>query len=327
MEKTINKISNLKVGEKVVLIGTIAKKKSTTKTNKPYINLCLQDNTGRIYSMIWSNSDLYQTIDKDFKDGDYCEVAGTVEKISSGTNAFSSIILTFIEKTEKPGTKNVVDVQGLKDKLREKISEINHPGVKELIINIFKREDVSNKFFTAPATEKSAYSFESALLAHSVRLLYLTDAVALVFNNWTFNRDGFTTKLNIDLLKCCSIVHDIGKITAYQMDESGKVIKTKEGELFQDSYLTAKIIMEEIDKVDLLPNEKMLLEHALTSSKDKLAYGALNVPRTREAIAFHLIERLDGQMANFEFMERASLSSDEFVKLFEKTYFLGEFDA
>lgn len=326
MEKTINKISNLKVGEKVVLIGTIAKKKAITKTNKPYITLCLQDNTGRIYSMIWSNSDLYQTIDKDFKDGDYCEVIGTVEKISSGTNAFSSMVLASIEKTEKPGTKNVVDVEALKDELREKINQINHPGVKELIINIFKREDVSNKFFTAPATEKSAYSFESALLAHTVRLIYLTDAVAFVFNNWTFNRDGFTTKLNIDLLKCCSIIHDIGKITAYEI-ESGKVIKTKEGELFQDSYLTAKIILEEIDKVALLPDEKMLLEHALTSSKDKLAYGALNVPRTREAIAFHLIERLDGQMANFEFMERTSLSSDEFVKLFEKTYFLGEFEA
>lgn len=329
MTKVVNRICDLKVGEQVTLVGTIAKKKAMTKGNqpKPYINLTIEDNSGKAYAMIWSNADVFNAVDKDYKDGDYCEVRGVVEKVPGGTNAFFSIVLSFIEKTERPGIKGIVNVDGLKERLREKIGAINHPVMKELTINVFKREDVSSKFFTAPGTEKSAYSYSSGLLTHTVRLLDLVEAIASVFNNWSYNIDGFVAKLNIDLLTVCAIFHDVGKILVYKIDESGKVIKTKEGQLFEDSYLTAKIILEELDKVALLPEEKALIEHALTSSKDKLAYGAINVPRTREAIAFHLIEELDLRMGNFEFMERTALSSDEFVKLFEKTYFLGEFGA
>lgn len=323
----ITRVSDLKKGVATIR-GSLSYKEEMTKPKNgqpsPFLRASIDDNSNKFYTMIWSSSDMFEKM-KEFQNGDYIEAEILVEKEADAKNIYISGSIKSMKKIEPVGIKGVVDVEKLRNELREEVASIENENINKLITNVLSRSDIRGVYFTAPATEKSGYSHEGGVLAHMVRLIRLSKAFANIYNEWENNIDGYKVKLNIDLLKACAILHDIGKLKAYKFNGS-KVVKTKEGELFEDSYLGAKILIEELPKVELLEEERLLLEHAVTSSKDKLAFGSLNSARTAEAIAFHNIEKLDGQMANFEYLFRTALSGDEFVKLFDKVLYLGLFE-
>lgn len=308
--------------------GDITIKQDMTKPKsgepKPYFNMSINDKSAKMYIMVWSDSPHFEAM-KTYSDGDFVEAEVKVEKDGSNNNQFITGVLNSIKKVEPVGVRNVVDAKSLKDELIKEWKEMKHPIIAQLVKNVLSREDVKNALYTTPNSEKAEYSFEGGTLAHMVRVIRIAKAIATIYDQWEFNIDGYNTKLNIDLLKTCAILHDLGTIKAFRFD-GNKVVKTKEGELFEDSYLGSKILNEELPKVELLEDERILLEHCVTSANGKLNFGALNTPRTREADAFQCIERLDTLMGKYEFLDRTAFSGEDFIKLFDKTLFLGTFD-
>lgn len=318
MEKV--KIRHLQKGDKAILVGEVAKKDGKTASKDPYINLKVSDNTGSVSSNVWSNLPLYTFVKNELENGDYVEVEVTCTKVGQYIN----VDYHSVKKVEKI-EEQVVDLEAIKAELRSVLKEFKDEHLRQLVCNVFNRSDVKEAFWTAPASTMSGYSFDGGLASHVVRLVRLSKAVADVFNSWEHNVDQFTTKLNVDLLKASAILHDVGKVRTFRKRGS-KVEKTMEGELFEDSYISMKMVLEELDKVPLPQEQRLFLEHVLGSSKGKSAYGALYIPRSREAVAFNLIDTLDVQMGNFEYLDRHAGASDEFVQLFQKTFFLGSYD-
>jgi len=313
------KIKDLQEGQEAVIVGELFKKTMKTSKGDPYYLLQIKDNTGKASQQVWNNLPLYSVLEN-FSDGDYVEAKVTCTKTEQYIN-INVHSLTKLEKTEEP----VVNEETLKEELRQAINEMKDEHLKQLVINVLNRPDVRDAFFQSPASMMSGYSFNGGLVAHIVRSIRLAKAVANVFNGWNHNIDHFQTKLNEDLLVASCILHDIGKIRALRKNGL-KVEKTAEGELFEDSYITLKIVSEELNKVQLPEEQRLLLEHVLGAAKGKQTYGALFLPRSREAVAFHLIDMLDVQMANFEYLDRNADASDMFVQLFQKTLFLGLYD-
>lgn len=315
------KVKDLVAGKDFIVSGEVKKKNARTKggTGDPYISLRITDNTGTVYLNVWNNLPIYSEVEK-LQDGQWIEATITCTKVDRFINGDLKSFTIVERKVEAP-----VDIEALTEDLRGTISMIKDPVLKKLVTNVFRREDINKEFFSAPATLMSGYSFDGGLLAHVVRLTHLARQVAKVYNDWVYNSDHVTARLNEDLLIAGCILHDVGKVRAFRKSEF-KLDKTMEGELFEDSYITMKIINEEMDKLEISADKRMFIEHLIGSAKGKQSYGALHIPRTKEAVVFHFIDALDSQIGNFEFLERRAEDGDEFVQLFQKTFYLGDFE-
>lgn len=313
------KIKELQKGQEAVIGGTIAKYPKQKSDGEPWIHLKVTDNSGSAYAKIWNNLELYPIIDE-MEEG--ASVEATVKCTETGQ--FIHIEILSIQKVEKKEVP-YVDVEGLKAELRQAIQGLKDEQLKKLVCAVFARPDMNEAYFKAPATMLSGYSFEGGVLAYVVRSIRLAKAVAKVFNEWNHNIDNFVTKLNEDFLTAACILESVGRIRAFKFNGT-KVEKTVEGELFEDSYLTMKIILEEIGKINFPEEQRVILEHVLGSAKGRSDWGALHTPRSREAVALNLILNLNLQMGHFEFLDRTAEATDQFAKLFQKTMFLGSYD-
>ncbi|MDF2880096.1 MAG: hypothetical protein K0R54_653 [Clostridiaceae bacterium] len=314
------RIVDLVKGQKAIIQGEYTKKEKENKKIEPYLNVKISDAVGNaVYSNIWNNLEAYPLCQA-IENGDYVEAEIQITEKGEYTY-FDLISIKTIEKEED----KVVDIKALTKELKLIFKSIKDEKLRFLLNSVFSREDVNKAFFKAPGSQMSAYSFEGGLLAHTVRLVFLTKAVIKVFSEWKFNIDDSKVNLNEDLLVTASILHDVGKVHTL-IKEKQKYVKTIQGELFEDTYVGLKIILEELAKSKLSDEQKMIIEHVIGSSKGKQTFGALFVGRQKEALAFQFIENLDVQMANFEFLNRNSGQADIFAQLFQKTIFLGGYE-
>ncbi|WPS85400.1 metal-dependent phosphohydrolase (plasmid) [Brevibacillus halotolerans] len=312
------KIKDLIKDQETIISGSIVKTSKKTSNGEPWINLRIMDNSGSAFAKIWNNLDIYPIINE-IADGGFVEA--TVKCINTGD--FINIDVRSIQVIEKQDG-SVIDAQGLKSELRQAIANLKDEQLKKLVCAIFARPDMNEAYFKAPATMMSGYSFEGGVLAYVVRSIRLVKSIAAVFNEWNHNVDGFATKINEDFLTVACILESVGRIRAFKLN-GVRVEKTIEGELFEDSYLTMKVILEEADKINFPEEQRLILEHVLGSAKGRSDWGALHIPRSREAVALNIILNLNLQMGHFEFLNRTADSTDQFAKLFQKTMFLGSY--
>ncbi|MBP1308688.1 3'-5' exoribonuclease [Paenibacillus sp. 1182] len=315
------KIKDLQKGQEAIIEGTIIKDKKYKKTNneEPWIHLKVTDQSrSSAYAKIWNELELYPVIDE-MEDGMYIEA--NVKCTQS--DEFIHIEVHSIQVVERK-THEMVDSEGLKEELRGAISEIKDLKLKKLLHLVFARPEINEAYFKAPAAMMSGYSFEGGALAYVVRSIRLVKAVASVFNEWNHHTDGIVAKLSEDLLTTACILEAVGRTKSFRMN-GVRVEKTTEGEMFEDAYLTLKVIWEEIGKLNFSDEQRLMLEHVIGSSKGRSEWGALHVPRSREAVAFGIILNLNFQMGNFEYLERHAGAEDQFAKLFKKQMYLGTY--
>jgi 3'-5' exoribonuclease len=315
------KIKDLEKGKEFLIAGTINKtlKHKQTGKREPWIHLTITDNSGSGYAKIWDNLELFPMINEMEEES---SVEATVKCTETGN--FVNFEIKSIQIIEKKEIK-FVDVDELKKELRQVITEIKDKPLKKLVCAILARSDINEAFFKAPATMMSGYSFEGGVLAYVVRSIRLVKAVSAIFNEWNHNADNFVSKLNEEFLTAACILESVGRIKAFKMNGT-RVQKTLEGELFEDSYLTMKIILEEIEKLEFPDEQRIILEHVIGSAKGRSDWGALHVPRSREAVALNIILNLNLQMGHFEFLDRNADAADLFAKLFQKNMFLGSYE-
>lgn len=308
-------------GEHKVLCNLTVEDAITT-TKKPYLKMQFDDGT-KAMIMIWDNNPKFKEYSK-FEKKKLLLVEATLKFIKVNSAGYDEYELKDIVVKTRPSLSDCVEIEDLKQELRDIIKSLKGSNVHELLLKLCEDKELLTKLFNAPVTEKSGYSFKGGLLAHIVRLCKAITALGGVYNEWNYNKGGFNQGLDTEFLIICAIFHDIGAINYYKFDNEC-VEKTFEGELLEISYISSGIIRDILKSSSLSDEQKIILEHAITSSRGTLSFGALNTPRTPEANVFHLLERIDTVMANFEFMKRISLGN-EFQKLNDKQYCLVEFN-
>lgn len=314
------KVKELMIGDNVLLTGDVEVKIKQTKKSQDYVSLSLVDNTGVVYINVWDNSPYFEEL-KVYHEQ---EIYAQLEVVCTKVGEFINADIKALKLVEKPYVE-IVDIEAMKIELRQEIGRIKDKDLKALVISFFHRDDVKDSFFTAPASQLAGYSFRGGLLAHTLRKIHISHSISIIFNEWKHNKDGFVAKLNEDLLVTASILDDMGKLYTL-VPKAQKIEKSAEGELFEDSLLSMKMLWEELAKSSMPEKQKQILEHIIGASKGKTQFGALHIPRSREAVAYHMIDYLDSQMAGFENLERNASANQEFVQLFQKIYFLGSFD-
>ena len=292
------------------------------KNKKKYlkIKLCLADDT--IYINIFEDDDKYEELSK-IPDGAVLEL--DINYLGKNGAYENYSINSYVIKKKERITK-IVDNKVIKQELRKHFNSIENEDkyLYSLLVSVYGDAELKGKIFDAPNSEQGNYAFRTGYATHVVRLCNLVEVVGAMYNNWSFNLDGNNTRLSIPLLKTASILHDIGKVLAYEMVEGETVKKTFKGELHEDSLLSFEILLKHLSQSALTDEQKTFLKHVVASSKEKQSFGAIDTPRTREAIAFALLERLDSSMATMENIDRQALG--EFHQLYQKNYCLVNYD-
>lgn len=316
-------LKDFKPANPIALYGWATVQKKETRDHKPYFFLGLSfEKEPDSFCMVWDNHTLFKPISALYDSGElssgrlYGCWTITDCKPDAKTSGYRLNLSEFeVAEYEEPSR---IDLNALKKRLRKHLSDLEEP-YKLIVRKLFEMPDVNAGFFESPVTETSSHNYRGGLLAHTVRLLDLIEAMGEVLNQETLYLEP-QRPLNLGLMKCAGFFHDIGKIQTYRLID-GQVLKTKEGELFEQSYLGAKLLNAVLDACELDLETRQQLEHVTTSSQERLSFGALNSPRTKEAIAFHLVERLEMKMAHFDTLELMPTQSG-FTKMFEKVVYI-----
>lgn len=186
-----------------------------------------------------------------------------------------------------------------------------------------KDESFRIQVFNAPSHKEQAYCYRGGLLQHIIRLMDLIDVLVKPLQQNHF-LEYQTYEMNKDLLKTIALFHDLGVAKALYIDEFGAINYTLEGELVGSSTMSVEILTEMLMKYPL-SNEylKMNLRSIVASSKADVEEQTLNhsktMPKTKEAVFFANLERLEFQDARFQSLER-EYTQPEMVKGFGKLF-------
>lgn len=315
MEKRIGKISEFKKGERILIKGNVVMSEKQSSTGSLYKSLKVEDSSNIAYANVFDNSPIFAQITKEKF---YAEIECLVTANKNSTSKYNTFEVVSINECERNDIDNIVDVAKLKEYLALTLRDMQNQGYRQLLYNLFKREDVKQRFFESPVSENAGYSFKGGLLVRVVRLIKLSKAIKKVYDEIDFNLDNTNTKLNEDLLITASVFLQIGKIHELRFTKDNNIEKTEIANLLDTEHLSSKILNEELEKVgDLLSTEeKVLLEHIVATT-----LGNVNKISTKEAFAFSLYSLLDKKLSELEYLERTSGKVD-FADFFGRTFCL-----
>jgi 3'-5' exoribonuclease len=263
----------------------LAKQLCMTKTNKPYLNLILGDNTGQLEARVWDPSD--PRIAKEFSKGDIVKARGSAsrynERLQMKVDQLRPALAGEVDKGDMlPSTKQ--DVATLWQQLRGFVDSLSNPDLKRLLTTLLDQPTLAEAYREAPAAKQLHHAWLGGLLEHVVSLCTLADRVAPHY-----------PLVDRDLLLTGVILHDIGKVRELSWEIGFEY--TIEGMLLGHIQIGAALAERTIDSLpDFPPKLKTLVLHLILSHHGKLEFGSPKLPMIPEALMLNFIDDLDAKM-------------------------------
>tara|TARA_B100000686_G_C16608621_1_gene872566 strand:- start:101 stop:1054 length:954 start_codon:yes stop_codon:yes gene_type:complete len=263
--------------------------RDTSKGN--FLQLIIQDKTGTIPAKLWSEKDQTKTIAKFLSDAQVIKILGKVDDYQGNL----SIVLTeppekvmdydtpedFLVKTDK-------DILQMLQSLKDNISNISNPHIKQLLELFSNDEKFMEKFSKSPAAKVMHHNFIGGLLEHVLNLIAASKTI-----------HSSHPELDLDLLIAASILHDIGKIDEY--DTGLKIEISEDGRFYGHISIGYRLVASKIEEISDFPEEleKKIL-HIILSHHGEKQYGSPIEPIFPEAVAFHNIDKTDASIQNIK---------------------------
>jgi len=314
MEKLyVNQIKN---GDKVESIFLVKEKNTgITRNGNIYLHLMLMDKTGEIKARIWDNAEEFT---KKFEKNDFI-------KIKSRASLYQKMLQLTIKSLEYvppdevfiddflPKTKK--NIEKLFNELKELTKGINNTYLKKLIELFFNDREWVRLFKMAPAAKSLHHAYLGGLLEHTLNLVKLIIEVSKLY-----------PRLDVDLMICGAIFHDIGKIK--ELSFKNVFDYTDKGRLVGHITIGVEMLKEKIKEIPDFPSElEILLEHLILSHHGYFEFGSPKRPKTLEAITLYYLDDLDAKIdgiGNLMDIDKNSSSSwTSFSKLYDRYFFKG----
>ena len=261
-----------------IITGTFIIDKITVNGKVAEIELI--DGTTKILGLLKDNIDLFT---KTYVVGEKIICKGRVRKRRKS----NCLDLVYISKDmlELNAVSDKFDVEKFIKRFDELIASVSDIEYKKILTNCFN-EDVRDMFFTHPAAKDNHHNYTHGLLQHTIEVVDLSLLIANYFKN-----------VNKDLLICAGILHDIGKLKSYDVDDDfTKVVKTDWegllGHLPISALFVSKITPQEIDQEKI-----MLLYHAILSHHGQ--YSPI-IYKTKEAFILHQADMLSSTVNHID---------------------------
>lgn len=268
----------------------LCKQKQTfkSKSGKNYLSLTLLDKTGTINGKVW---DINKNI-QSFDEGDFIKIDATVQTFNNDLQLNIKKIRRaqegeYFEEDYIPATKK--DVKVLFEKVIEYIESIENKYIKELLTNIFvKNEEIANSFKKHTAAKTMHHNYLGGLIEHTLSVTDICNFMAEHYES-----------VNRDLLIACALLHDISKIQ--ELSEFPNIEYTDDGELLGHIVMGYEFIGKEADKIENFPHElKSLMQHCILAHHGEFEYGSPKLPKTIEAFILHCADDTDAKVKMIE---------------------------
>ncbi len=258
----------------------------STRTNHPYLQLHLQDNTGTIEAKVWEDVPAFE---KSFDEGDAVVVKGRVSQYNERLQLeIEDIGKASPEKHAEYGfdlskliPSSSSSVPQMWRDLGRIIKDMKNAELKALISAIYKENADLIKLH--PASMKLHHAWLGGYLEHVLSMARIGVQLSSHYD------------LDTDLVLTGILLHDIGKI--YELNPAQQPGYTDRGKLLGHIVLGRDIAREAMAKIENFPEELQLkVEHMILAHQGKYEWQSPKQPKFPEALLLHHIDELDARM-------------------------------
>jgi 3'-5' exoribonuclease len=265
----------------------------TARTGKDYLEFRLTDKTGEITARMFPNRDAHDIFENINQKSIYA-ITGNVDEFPRNSQNFSIKIDSFKELDEdeyhlddfiRTSDKDQKELIG---EITSTIKEMDNIFYKNLLKAFFCDPGFTQEFSAAPSAKIYHHNYVGGLLEHTVEVLQLCKTACQIF-----------PEMDQDLLYTGAILHDVGKLKAYDYDLISIDISI-EGKMLDHLFISADMVKEKINSLDadMPENLQTQLLHLVLSHHGEVrnGWGSPVDPKTPEAVALHHADNLDAKV-------------------------------
>jgi len=282
-----------------------------------YLNVVLADRSGQIKGVVWDN---VRSIAAVAEAGDFVRITGSVSEYR-GTpqlviKTMSAVAADRVSSEDfLPATE--LDVDQLFERLLNLTRTFTTPWLTHLFAAFWQDEAFVAAFKKAPAAKRMHHAYLGGLLVHCLSMAVLADKLAAHYNG-----------LDRDLLIAGAVLHDMGKLREF--DYATAIDYSDEGRLLSHIVIGLEMLDEKLRQIPDVPRDQAnLLKHMIVSHHGEPAFGALEPPKTVEAVVLHYIDDLDSKInAVREFMAKEDPAQPwtSFHRILGRHFYRGNID-
>jgi 3'-5' exoribonuclease len=296
-------IKELAVGEQVeqiCLVDGIEAKQ--TKQSKPFTKLTIKDKSGTLPVNVWQTSPADMS---DVQVGTYVVMKLKVEEFNGNKSAVAPPPMPI----KAPDDLTVYQFNnGLTDPEAEHYytlllhakARVQDVYIKCYLDVVFDNPNIKKAFIKAPASSVNRGAYRGGLVEHVAKVLM--NAEMLVQSQAT---NHIKYPPNMDIIIASVLMHDIGKMYAYDIDQSGRAVTTRSGILLEHLPMSYGISVQSFIHAESIlrkpiPEEiKDHINHCILAHHGILEYGSPVTPKSLEAHIVHMADMSDSTVSNF----------------------------
>ena len=174
------------------------------------------------------------------------------------------------------------DVTALEARFATLLASITDPDLSRLLQAIFADPALRAQCHDAPAAKTMHGAYLHGLLEHVVQQAELAEAACRCY-----------PQADRDMVMAGVLLHDIGKTVEFAWGLS--IEYTKYGNLQGHTVIGDRLIFERGREVGVSEETALRLSHLILSHHGEMAFGAVVLPKTLEAVILHSVDNLEAK--------------------------------
>lgn len=263
----------------------------TSANGRDYITVTLSDRTGQIDGRVFPDEGVNDKFNS-ITSGSIYKCEGRVNEFPPDSGKYNIVINYLVELSpdeyilEDYIRTSSNDKEELVDYIISTIKSLKNPELKNLLKSFFCDNKFTAEFYKAPAAKIHHHNYVGGLLDHTVEVLKITETIHEIF-----------PEINKELLYAAALLHDIGKIRAYDYDHVSTKM-SEEGILLDHLYLSGMMVEEKLNELNISKDISNQLLHIILSHHGDVSngWGSIVDPKTAEAVALHYADLLDARV-------------------------------
>lgn len=278
----------------VLLVRAVERRQR--KDGRDFLKVTFADRTGTLQANVWDDVD---EVAAEVPVGAAVHVRGRFEVHEKfGAQLRLEAVRPAADGTYDPTELRSgppVSVAALEERLRALVASVSDPGMATLLARILGEGTPTwEAYRVAPAAKRVHQAYRHGLLEHCLTVAEAVAGVAGVFPG-----------IDRDLAVAAALVHDLGKLEAYELVEGDTVELTDAGRLRGEIVLGYERLHRELRSIDGLSEERIqAFLHIILSHHGHLEHGSPVVPQTREAFLVHMMDNLGGKLGIIDRLEQ-----------------------
>ncbi len=257
-----------------------------TRAGKNYLKCTLADKTGKLEAKLWDINDKTLPVStEELKSSEVVFVKFVVEdymgKLQLNLAGLKPVGAVPDSTMRLLLPQAPIEPEEVFEELLETVRGFDNQDIRRLLISLMTKYKAG--FLYTPAAERVHHSYRSGLLYHIQRMAQSAEALAGVYKI-----------LDRELLLAGVILHDIGKLREYELDDYGLVEKYSTlGNLVGHLSYGAMLVKDECVALGVDRELTMVIVHLILAHHGEKEYGSPVTPAIPEAAILHELDVMD----------------------------------